>query len=89
MIRIKRAPAETEWSAVSSRQPCALCGGTEGCRVHVDEDFLCCVRVPSDWPVTNGAWLHRVETESSPHIILPAIQMAARASANPVAKSGS
>jgi hypothetical protein len=45
--------------------------------------------VPSDWPVTNGAWLHRVDTQSSPRIILPALQTGARTSANPVAKSGS
>jgi hypothetical protein len=54
--------AEVSWDGVTSEEPCPICGCDTGCRRHVIDAFVCCVRRPSDWPLTNGAWLHRVLT---------------------------
>ena len=39
-----------------------MCGAESGCHRHVDDAFVSCSRCPSDWPLTNGAWLHRIST---------------------------
>jgi hypothetical protein len=52
-----------EWQSVSSGEPCQVCGARRGCRFQAHGNFVCCVNCESDWPLTNGAWLHRVETE--------------------------
>jgi hypothetical protein len=50
---------EAEWESVSSDQPCPVCGSTRGCSTH-SSVFVSCERVGSQWPLTTGAWLHRL-----------------------------
>lgn len=53
-----------EWRIVSGLRPCPVCGGSEHCRTHTEDSFACCVQQPSDWRLSNGGWLHQVETTS-------------------------
>jgi len=58
-------PSDVDWRAVCAKRPCPICGSTEGlCCGHVEESFACCALRPSEWPMTNGAWLHRVQSDS-------------------------
>lgn len=50
-----------DWNRVSEASPCPICGSGSGCHTHADEGFACCVQRPSDWRLTNGGWLHRVQ----------------------------
>lgn len=50
-----------DWNGVSGITPCPICGGRAECRTHTDENFVCCLREPSDWRLSNGGWLHRVQ----------------------------
>lgn len=50
------------WNRVSGVTPCPVCGGRAECRTHADENFVCCLREPSDWRLSNGGWLHRIQT---------------------------
>jgi len=59
------AAIDSEWKLVSHGKPCPVCGGGDGCSVHTVDDFACCSREPSDWKLTNGAWLHRTRTSGS------------------------
>lgn len=52
---------EAEWKLVSDRHPCPICRAADGCHRDLEGSFACCARRPSDWPLTSGAWLHRVE----------------------------
>ena len=62
---VSAAPAPIEeWRVVSDIRPCPICGGTSDCKTHGADDFASCTREPSEWPLTNGAWLHRVASES-------------------------
>ena len=49
-----------DWSNVSELRPCPVCGSPSGCSVHADGAFASCSREQSEWPLTNGSWLHRV-----------------------------
>jgi len=60
MLRHVQASADGEWSFVSGKQPCHICGGHEGCRRGFEGQFASCVRVSSDWPLTTGGWVHRM-----------------------------
>jgi len=51
---------EVEWTFVSPKHPCAICGGHDGCRQCVEDEFACCKRVSSEWPLSAGGWVHRV-----------------------------
>ena len=62
--------ASIEWQSVSSRHPCSVCGAVRGCRFQADDAFACCANSQSEWPLTNGAWLHRLELEVT--ALLPA-----------------
>lgn len=65
MVDARRSsPTEADWEGVSSSSPCPVCGETAGCRTHSDASFACCARRPSDWPMTNGSWLHRLAKTS-------------------------
>jgi hypothetical protein len=50
---------EVEWTFVSVKQPCTICGGNAGCRRGFDDEFACCTRVSSEWPLSAGGWVHR------------------------------
>jgi len=54
---------EAEWESVSSDQPCPVCGSPRGCSTHSGE-FVSCERISSQWPLTTGAWLHRLAPSS-------------------------
>ena len=49
-----------EWHSVSLRHPCRVCGATSACRFQDNETLACCANDRSEWPLVNGAWLHRV-----------------------------
>ena len=51
---------DAEWDGVSQAQPCPICGATSGCRTLTEDAFASCARRPSEWPLNNGAWLHRI-----------------------------
>jgi len=51
---------EAAWDGVSGASPCPICGCDSRCLWHSESDFVCCARRPSEWPLTNGGWLHRV-----------------------------
>ncbi len=53
------AASDTCWENVSSKTPCPKCGGESGCRLHVEDSFVLCISMHSDWPLTTGGWLHR------------------------------
>jgi|HubBroStandDraft_6_1064221.scaffolds.fasta_scaffold28738_3 hypothetical protein len=52
---------EADWITVSGSHPCRLCGGEADCRFHSREPFASCVSRQSDWPLTSGDWLHRID----------------------------
>ncbi len=52
---------EGDWTPVSAKHPCSICGGHDGCRRGFGDAFACCVRTASDWPLTTGGWVHRLE----------------------------
>lgn len=62
MTRVLRSVAiEADWRAVSEKNPCPICGSRQGlCSGNLEESFVCCARCPSDWLLTNGAWLHPI-----------------------------
>jgi hypothetical protein len=63
------AHAELDWINVSAGRRCPICGGSAGCKMHAEGHFAACGHEPSDWPLTSGAWLHRLDapaTASSP-----------------------
>jgi hypothetical protein len=59
------AAIDSEWRLVSHERPCPVCGAADACSIHIEDDFACCAREPSEWKLTNGAWLHRVVTSST------------------------
>jgi hypothetical protein len=62
MTRIQHGfSADLEWINVSVRRRCPICGGAAGCKMHAEGSFAACGKQPSDWPMTSGAWLHRLE----------------------------
>lgn len=66
-----QAPVHEDWDGVSRTDPCPMCGADSGCSRHVEAAFVSCARRPSDWPLTNGTWLHRstmsAKTEPTSH----------------------
>lgn len=55
-----RSSVEAEWTFVSIKAPCKICGGHDGCRRGFDDEFACCTRISSEWPLTAGGWVHRM-----------------------------
>jgi hypothetical protein len=58
------AAIDSEWRLVSPERPCPVCGAEEACSIHTGDDFACCAREPSEWKLTNGAWLHKLHSRS-------------------------
>ncbi len=54
---------EVEWTLVSVKHPCTVCGGHHGCRRGFADEFGCCTRVLSEWPLTAGGWVHRLDLQ--------------------------
>ena len=62
MTRIQHGiSADLEWINVSVWRRCPICGGAAGCKTHAEGSFAACGKQPSDWPLTSGDWLHRLE----------------------------
>lgn len=55
------AAIDSDWRLVSQERPCPVCGGEDTCGVHTVDRFACCARAPSEWKLTNGSWLHRLQ----------------------------
>jgi hypothetical protein len=58
---VRSQSQDAEWKLVSEKNPCPICKSADGCHRDREGAFACCARRPSDWPLTSGAWLHRVE----------------------------
>ena len=58
------AAIDSKWRLVSQERPCPVCGARDACSIHTEDAFVCCAREPSEWKLTNGAWLHRVVASS-------------------------
>ncbi len=48
------------WQRVSSHNPCPICHKPDWCTVSTDTVSVCCMRVPSDKPASNGGFIHRL-----------------------------
>lgn len=59
------AAIDTDWRLVSHERPCPVCGSQDACSIHTKDAFACCAREPSEWKLTTGAWLHRVQARSA------------------------
>ncbi|MEP7122391.1 MAG: hypothetical protein ABJE95_15825 [Byssovorax sp.] len=57
---------DAEWKLVSEIHPCPICKAADGCHRDLEGAFACCARHPSDWPLTTGAWLHRIDNVEEP-----------------------
>jgi len=55
---------EVEWTLVSVKGPCTICGGHDSCRRGSGDEFACCTRISSEWPLTVGGWVHRLDLEA-------------------------
>jgi hypothetical protein len=67
-----RVAMDGDWDGVSGRRPCPVCGAQSDCSLHVDDAFVSCAHRPSDWPLTNGSWLHRLSPADVAPLGLPA-----------------
>lgn len=54
------AAIDSDWRLVTPNRPCPVCGSDDQCSIHLEADFVSCAQEPSQWKLTNGAWLHRV-----------------------------
>jgi hypothetical protein len=61
------APVDVSWDRVTVKNPCPVCGCDSGCHRHAIDAFVSCARCPSEWPLTNGGWLHRVDVRHEAH----------------------
>ena len=59
------AAIDSDWRLVSQERPCPVCGAEDACSIHTADAFVCCAREPSDWKLTNGSWLHRLQARSA------------------------
>jgi hypothetical protein len=59
------AAIESDWRLVSREHPCPVCGASDACSVHTLDEFACCAREPSQWKLTDGSWLHRINRVST------------------------
>jgi hypothetical protein len=52
--------SDGDWTSVSAKYPCSICGGCNRCGRSSGDEFASCVRTASDWPLTTGGWVHRL-----------------------------
>jgi hypothetical protein len=73
------AAIDSDWRLVSQERPCPVCGSEDACSIHTQDAFACCAREPSDWKLTNGAWLHKLQAQSSVELTdkLPLLELPA------------
>lgn len=58
------AAIDSDWRLVSQERPCPVCGAEDACSIHTADAFACCAREPSEWKLTNGSWLHKLQAQS-------------------------
>ncbi len=66
--------SDVDWTTVSEQHPCAICGAHDRCRRGFADEFACCLRTVSDWPLITGGWVHRldpVQSEPRPRATVP------------------
>lgn len=80
---------EVEWTLVSVKRPCTICGGHHGCRRGFADEFACCTRVFSEWPLMAGGWVHRLELEMDDDAALDAGPQRSRDSLADMQRTGS
>lgn len=56
---------EVEWTLVSVKRPCMVCGGHNSCRRGFAGEFACCTQIHSEWPLMAGGWVHRLDARSA------------------------
>ena len=74
---------ETDWKLVSKKYLCPVCEAVDDCHRDAVGDFACCANRRSDWPLTSGAWLHRVEAAESSFVGADLVVLASQ-TAHPV-----
>lgn len=69
-VTVEHKPATTidddlQWVAVSIEHPCPICESIDGCGVAPCPDctVVNCLQVVSDFPMTDGGWLHRLSAQ--------------------------
>jgi hypothetical protein len=71
MTRYRSAEVDApEWLKASPKDPCPVCGATDGCKMCEDRTFACCMTVICEWPVLTGGWLHRLDVVEK--LVVPA-----------------
>ncbi len=77
------AAIDSDWRLVSQERPCPVCGSEDACSIHTHDAFACCAREPSDWKLTNGSCLHKLQAQASVELAetLPRLELAANGSA--------
>jgi hypothetical protein len=73
---------EAEWKLVSEKHPCPICKAADSCHRDLEGAFACCARHPSDWPLTSGAWLHRIERNERSSVVAHVAALATRSELN-------
>ena len=63
------AAIDSDWRLVSQERPCPICGARDACSIHTQDAFACCAREPSEWKLTNGSWLHRLQAQQSIELV--------------------
>lgn len=58
------AAIDSDWRLVSQERPCPVCGSEDACSIHTHDAFACCAHEPSDWKLTNGSWLHKLQAHA-------------------------
>lgn len=89
MNRVVAAPADLDWRVVSEVRPCPICAGHSDCKTHAQDEFASCARTPSQWPLTNGSWLHRLKADPDESGRLPISRVRSTASAANTSQIGS
>ena len=66
-VIVEHSPAamiddDLQWVAVSIEHPCPICAAIDGCGVALCPECTAvnCLRIVSDFPMTDGGWLHRL-----------------------------
>ena len=90
MLRHKvTSSVEVEWTFVSAKRPCTVCGGHHGCRRGFAGEFACCTSVFSEWPLMAGGWIHRLELLSQGGDLLDSSTPRQRDSSEETLRTGS
>jgi hypothetical protein len=56
-----QSQSDEDWTLVTAKCPCRVCGATEGCRNGYEGQYAACLRRHSQWPLAPGGWVHQLE----------------------------